>query len=79
MLQMLSHHLIQSTLIDAVGYAIRHHPDNPKPEAEKQMDREEQKSMQSDLQEIRVDNEGPGPFDLLSSTSTPSAEESMHE
>ena len=73
-LQMLAHHSITEALVEAIGYASRHHPSNPKPEAEKRQDKKEQDTMADELESIRVDGAGggavEGAIDLLSQGSS---------
>lgn len=66
---MLAHHSITNALLEALGYAIRHHPDNPKSAEEKREEKKEEDEMKNELEEIRVE-EGRGPMDVL--TSAPS-------
>ena len=72
---MLAHHSITGALVEAIGYVSRHHPSNPRTEAEKKQDKKEQESMADDLESIRVEGgEGGGAvenaMDLLSQTSS---------
>ena len=55
--QMLVDHLIQTTLLSALGYVLRHHPGNPKSEAQKREDKREQQDMKSELNEVVVDQD----------------------
>lgn len=71
---MLAHHSITGALVEAIGYASRHHPSNPKSAAEKRQDKQEQESMADDLESIRVEGgEGGGAvenaMDIMSETS----------
>lgn len=64
---MLAHHSIEHALLDALGYAMRHHPDNPKPAEERQRQEQEEEEVKAELHEVKVENEGRGPMDLLAS------------
>ena len=73
-MQMLAHHSITGALVEAIGYASRHHPYNPRSEAEKRQDKKEQESMAGDLESIRVEGGEDGgavenAMDILSQTS----------
>lgn len=52
-----------NALVDAIGYSSRHHPDNPKPEGQKQQDKKEQQEMTNELDSIRVEGEGGNTLD----------------
>lgn len=67
MLQMLTHHSITNSILDALGYATRHHPNNPKPEAQKREEKQEEEEMKDELEEVRV--EDVGGVDLMSAGS----------
>ena len=61
---MLAHHSIEHALLNALGYAMRHHPDNPNTMEEMKEQKEEEEEMKDELHEVSVEG-GRGPMDLL--------------